>query len=87
MLLVVGVGVRSVEMRGRGWMGEGPRRRGVRGMESKGGGREVHFVGVWCRGRCGLVCTLAWMYMLVYGWVKRYIYLASRLAPKDNRIR
>lgn len=40
MLLVVGVGVRSVEMRGRGWMGEGPRRRGVRGMESKGGGRE-----------------------------------------------
>jgi hypothetical protein len=26
-------------MRGRAWMGEGPRRRGVRGMVEKGGGR------------------------------------------------
>ena len=54
--------VRLAEMRGRGWMGEGPRRRGVRGMESNGGGRE----------RC-ILCSSwvgvdgVWMYVGIRG--------------------
>jgi hypothetical protein len=30
---------KSAVMRGRGWMGDGPRRREDRGMEAKGSGR------------------------------------------------
>lgn len=30
-------------MRGRGWIGEGPRRRGVRGIVEKGAGRGTGF--------------------------------------------